>query len=80
MMVDFDKSISTVGYSQNAELVDDTVLEQLIELKEKVHLVYDYNLSKGFIKVPVITLKSKINDKKIQKKIRENTYFIELSK
>ena len=79
-LIDLDKNVSVIGYSQNQYLVNDVVYERLNILKQKGHQIYDYNLKKGIINRPVIVLKSKLNDKKIIKIIQDNIYTIELEK
>ena len=77
-LIDLDKNVSIIGYSQNKYLVNDTMYEQLNILEQKGHRIYDYNLKKGIINRPVIVLKSKLNDKKIINIIQDNIYTIEL--
>jgi len=79
-LIDLDKNVSVIGYSQNKYLVNDTMYEQLKILKQEGHWIYDYNLKKGIIYKPTIVLKSKLNDKKIIKVIQNNIYTIELEK
>ena len=79
-LIDLDKNVSIIGYSQNKYLVNDTMYEQLNILEQKGHRIYDYNLKKGIINRPVIVLKSKLNDKKIIKIIQDNIYTIELER
>lgn len=83
-MVDFNRNNYTIGYSQNEELIDDTVYNYIHRLKEQEIRISDYNLQNGFVKHFTIVLKSKLNDKELIKTIEENTmvfiYAIKITK
>lgn len=83
-MIDFNKNNHIIGYSQNSELIDDTVNNYIHSLNEQEIRISDYNLKKGFVKHFTIVLKNKINDKKIINAIEKNTivfiYAIKITK
>lgn len=83
-MIDFNRNNYTIGYSQNEELIDDTVYNYIHRLKEQEIRISDYNLKNGFVKHFTIVLKSKLNDRELIKTIEENTmifiYAIKITK
>ena len=84
IMIDFNKNNKIIGYSQNKELIDETIYNYVHQLNTQEIYVSDYNLKKGFIKHFTIVHKDKINDKQIIDTIEKNiiifTYAIKITR